>query len=197
MKTQFRSILVAGAIVTGSALVLTGAHSADFNFDKGHSQIRFGWDYQGLVILSAGFSDFEGDIKFDPDDVPASAVNVTINSESIQTGNEEFNGHLRSDEFFDVANHPTITFVSKEVVQTGPESAKIMGDLTIKGITKAVTLDATMNYSGPHPSKVYPTAGFSVSTEVLRSDFGLGAYGPAISDSIRISISSLLQPKES
>lgn len=197
MHTVFKSFFLGAAIAAGSLTMSMPANSADFNFDRGHSQIRFGWDYQGLVILSAGFSDFEGDIKFDPADIAASSVNVTINSESIQTGNEEFNGHLKSDEFFDVAKHPTIAFVSKQVVQTGPESAKIMGDLTIKGITKPVILDATMNYSGPHPSKEYPTAGFSVSTEVLRSDFGLGAYGPAISDSVRISISSLLQPKES
>ena len=121
MKTILRPGFLGTTFIAGSLFLLSSVQAADFNFDKGHSQIRFGWDYQGLVDLTAGFSNFDGEIKFDPADIPASFVRVTIDSNSIQTGNDEFNGHLMSDEFFDVSKHPTITFVSREVLQTGPE----------------------------------------------------------------------------
>lgn len=198
MRNTFTLISKKLAAASLAVMIASGsAFAADFGFDKGHSQIRFQWDYQGLIDMSAGFTEFDGVISFDPENISASSVNVTIKSESISTGNTEFDGHLKSDEFFDVKKFPTITFISKEVKQTGPESASITGDLTIKGITKPVVLDAQLNFSGAHPSKEYTTAGFSISTDLLRSEFDLGAYGPAISDSVNISISSLLAPKES
>lgn len=180
------------AIALGLISHLPAQAQDAFTFDPGHSQIVFSWDHLGLSEQSGKFVGFEGSVMLDEANIEASSVRVQIASASLQTGNAEFDGHLRSDEFFDVEVHPQISFVSHSVQRTGPNSAHISGDLTIKGITKPVVLDAKLNFLGEHPTKGHRAAGFHATTTVLRSAFGLGAYGPLISDDIEITIATEL-----
>ncbi|MEO0946038.1 MAG: YceI family protein [Pseudomonadota bacterium] len=87
---------------------------------------------------------------------------------------------------------PTFPFVSTNVTRTGPATAMVTGDLTIKGITRSVVLNAELNFLGDHPTKGHRAAGFHASTTVLRSDFELGAFGPLISDEVKITIATEL-----
>jgi len=175
-----------------ACLALPAYAAETFTFDPGHSQVVFSWNHLGLSEQSGKFAGFGGEVTLDEAAIENSTVRVEIVAESLQTGNPEFDGHLRSDEFFDVTVHPDISFVSTSVRRTGPSSAEIAGDLTIRGITRPVTLDAQLNFIGEHPTKGHRAAGFKATTRVLRSDFGLGAFAPLVSDQIDIVIATEL-----
>ena len=197
-KPVISSFVLAGVVAVGLSLPsFAQAEPATFTFDKGHTEIRMIWNHVGMSDQSAEFAEFDGTLTFDPSDVGASSLNVTIPAESIYTGLALFDDHMKGADFFDTANHPEITFVSTAVQQTGASSGQVTGDLTIKGVTKPVTLNVTMNFDGEHPlgkfidvykGKRYVS--FHASTEVLRSDFNMGSFAPLTSDTVRIEIST-------
>ncbi len=119
----------------------------------------------------------------------ASKVNATITIKNLFTGIDKLNEHLLSDKFFDEVKFPTATFVSTEVVLTGKDTAKVTGNLTLHGVTKPVVLDVMLNKIGENMMKK-KTAGFSATTVLKRSDFGMTTYLPALGDDIKISIES-------
>jgi polyisoprenoid-binding protein YceI len=175
------------------------AEPQTYQFDKGHTQIRFSWNHVGLSEQSALFRDYSGSVTFDQEDVTNSAVEVTIDPASVDTGVADFDAHLKSDDFFSVEQHPEVTFKTTQVVKTGPNSGRMTGDLTIKGITKPVTLDVTLNYAGEHPLAPFnekykgrEAAGFQATGRVLRSDFDLGRFAPLVSDWVDIEINTEL-----
>jgi len=97
--------------------------------------------------------------------------------------------HFMSKDFFDAADDEMVSFASTGIELTGESTAKITGDLTLNGVTKPVVLDAVLNKTGDHPMANKPWAGFSATTSVLRSDFGLGMFAPYVSDEVAIQIS--------
>jgi polyisoprenoid-binding protein YceI len=103
---------------------------------------------------------------------------------SIDTGVAKVDDHIKSADFFDTAKFPTATFKSTTVAAAGEGKLKVTGDLTLRGVTKPVVLDVTVNKIGEHPMAKKPAAGFNATTKVLRSDFGLGGYVPAVGDGI-------------
>jgi polyisoprenoid-binding protein YceI len=118
------------------------------------------------------FENFSGTIDFNESNPAASTVNVEIDAASINTREEQRDGHLRSPDFLDVANHPKLIFQSKRVEQTSSDSGKLIGELTIRGVTKEVALD--VEYAGQAKSPWGMTsAGFSGSTTINRKDWGL------------------------
>ena len=173
-------------------LALPAIAAESFRFDPGHAEVVFSWNHLGLSEQSGKFVGFGGEVTLDEAAIENSSVRVEIVAESLQTGNPEFDGHLRSDEFFDVTVHPDISFVSTSVQRTGPQTAQITGDLTIKGVTRPVVLAAELNFIGEHPTKGHRAAGFHATTRVLRSDFELGAFAPLVSDEIEITIATEL-----
>ncbi len=197
-----RSFALAGLF--GAALLAVPGGGAvaepqEYQFDKGHTQIRISWNHLGLSEQSALFRDYEGTVTFDQADVSNSAVNVTIDPASVDTGVPDFDDHLRSSDFFHVEEHQEVTFETTEVVQTGPDTGRMTGDLTIKGITKPVTLDVTLNYAGDHPLAAFndryagrQAAGFNAKGRVLRSEFDLGRNAPLVSDWVDIEINTEL-----
>jgi polyisoprenoid-binding protein YceI len=119
------------------------------------------------------FEKFDGTINLDEQNPENSTVDIRIDANSVNTRQPDRDAHLRSADFFDATNYPYITFKSTKVKRTGPNTAKVTGDLTIRGVTKEVTLDVT--YSGQHKSPFGPfiAAGFSAETVISRKDFGL------------------------
>ena len=175
------------------------AEPQTYQFDKNHTQIRITWNHLGLSEQSLRFADYSGTVTFDEADVSNSAVTVTIDPASVDSGVADFDDHLRSSDFFHVEEHQEITFETTEVVRTGPDSGRMTGDLTIKGITKPVTLDVQLNYSGEHPLAAFndqykgrQAAGFTATGRVLRSDFDLGRFAPIVSDWVEIEINTEL-----
>jgi polyisoprenoid-binding protein YceI len=119
---------------------------------------------------------------------------VTIDTRSIETNNDALDTHLRSAEFFDAARFPEATFVSTRVAPTGPRSADVTGNLTLKGVTKPVTLAVTFNGAGINPASQAYVAGFSARTTIRRTDFGVSAYAPAVGDTVALTIEGEFNP---
>lgn len=113
---------------------------------------------------------------------------MVIDAASINSRVAKFDEHLNGDDFFDTANHPSISFDSTSVTKTGDNTFDVTGDLTIKGMTKPVTLAATINKAANHPMRKVPTIGISASTTLLRSDWGLGKFAPNVGDEVTIDI---------
>ena len=183
------------AVIAAAALWVGSARADEFALDKGHTQVSFGWERSGLSRQQGRFTDVTGTLDFNPETPEAAKVDVTVRASSIQTGVDALDRHLRSADFFDVANHPVITFKSTAVTKTGDKSGQLTGDLTMLGITKPVTLDVTWQFTGPHPlGAINPQlAGrvvsvFSAKGTIERSAWGLSRVIPLVSDKIQITI---------
>lgn len=181
--------------LTGALLALTLGQPAvaadEYIFDQSHTEIRISWDHLGFSTTSAYFREFDGVVRLDEDSMESSSVDVHIDPASIESGYEPFNEHLRSDDFFDIANHPDARFVSREVRVTGEDNGyRVLGDLALHGITRPVELDVTINRIDPHPVTNVRTLGFDATATVLRSEFDLGRGTPFVGDEVAIRISA-------
>jgi polyisoprenoid-binding protein YceI len=142
-----------------------------WQLDTAHTEIGFSVRHMMITTVRGTFGAAQATVDLDPENLAASSVEASIDASSVNTGEAQRDGHLRSADFFDVENHPKITFKSKSV-QTDGSHRKVTGDLTIRGTTKSVTL------SGEHqgPSKDpwgMSRVGFSLSGEIDREEFGL------------------------
>jgi len=145
-------------------------NAAEWKFDKAHSTIKF--KVKHLLTNTWGeFTAYDGTISYNPQDIEASKVIVNIDASSIDTENAKRDGHLKSPDFFDVANFPEINFVAKNFKRSG-DGVKVDGFLTMHGVTKEVTLDV----DGPSdPINFMGTTKIAASaqTKINRTDFGL------------------------
>lgn len=184
-----KSLLLAAALSTSASVAL----AADtFKLDPSHSQVVFSYNHLGYSTTFGMFSGFEGEIVFDEANPASSSVNVAMPVMSMFTGWEAREGHFMSDDFFGATAEDMITFSSTGIEVTGDNTAMITGDLTMNDITQSVTLDATLNQASPYPfgpNQGKPTMGFDASVTLLRSDFGLGAFAPAVGDEVAVQIS--------
>lgn len=143
-----------------------------WKLDKAHSDIGFAVKHMVIATVKGEFQDYDGAIVFDGENVETGLVDFTINVVSINTGIERRDNHLKSADFFDVEKYPTIKFKSKKIVRGEDNQFKIIGDLTIKDITKEVTLDAV--YHGKVTDSNGATrAGFSAGTTIKRHEFNI------------------------
>lgn len=186
-------ILLAPAAVSAST----------WNINPDHSSVQFQIRYMGLVNVKGSFDKFQGVVQLDEKNLSKSSVKVTIESASINTGVEKRDEHLRTDDFFDCPKYPTITFVSKKVTPTGKGKLKVMGDLTMLGVTREVVLDV----DGPTPEVKDPWGNFrrgaTAKTKLNRKDFGmtwnnvLDTGGVMIGDEVSVILElELIQPAE-
>ncbi|MCQ3930295.1 MAG: polyisoprenoid-binding protein [Chloroflexi bacterium] len=145
---------------------------AKWNIDNSHSGVNFSVRHMMVTTVRGSFQNFSGTIDFDPANPTAGSVEVTIDANSINTGANDRDNHLRSADFFDVANHPNISFKSTKVEVKGDNAGKIYGDLTIHGVTRQVVLETEFlgENTNPWGAKVI---GFNAITKINREDFGL------------------------
>ena len=169
------------ALILGSALVGGQAFAADYAIDKEgqHAFVNFKISHLGYSWLWGTFNDFDGDFSFDAAKPEESKVNVTLKTASVDTNHAERDKHLRSDDFLNVAKHPTATFESTSVKSTGEGTADITGNLTLNGVTKPVMIAARFIGEGKDPWGGY-RAGFEGSTTLTLKDFDIKMdLGPA------------------
>jgi polyisoprenoid-binding protein YceI len=167
-----------------------------FTIDPHHSYVHWGIKHMGFSTQSGKWF-VTGTISLDKDKPQNSKVDVSIDVDKIVTGIAELDTHLKGNMFFDVAQFPKATFVSDKVDVLNDTSAKVHGMLTLHGVTKPVTLNVTLNKVGVNPINGQMTAGFTADTEIKRSDFGIKAYLPGLSDEVPISINvEANQPKK-
>ena len=176
MKKLMVAATLGGLMMAGGA-----AQAADYQIDKQgqHASVNFKISHLGYSWIYGRFNDFEGTFSWDADKPEASAINVTVNTESVDTNHAERDKHIRSEDFLHVAENATATFTSTGVEVTGDNSAKVSGDLTLNGVTKPVVLDANFIGEGDDPWGGY-RAGFDATTTLKLADFGIDYnLGPA------------------
>lgn len=162
------------------------AAAADYAIDPGHTSVVFKANHAGFASIYGTFHDVSGKFTVDPQKPEASKFDVTIKTDSIHTGVDKRDDHLKSPDFFNAAQFPTIRFVSKSVSKQG-ENLKVDGELTLHGETKPVTLILTGGKVGEFPPGVART-GYDTSVTIKRSDFGMDGMVPAIGDEVVILI---------
>jgi len=172
-----------------------------WSIDKAHSSIEFAVKHMVFSTAKGRFGEFSGEIVLDEANLANSSVSVTIDAASIDTRDEGRNGHLKSADFFDVENFPTLTFVSTSIAPKGGDEFEITGDLTIRGVTQSVVLKAEKTGQGVNPWGV-PVVGFSATTKLSRKDFGLEwnaaleTGGFLVGDEIKISLEVEANPAQ-
>jgi len=160
-----------------------------YKLDPTHTDVIAQWNHFGFSNPTAHFGQAEGTLVYDADNVSASSVQVTLPLAGLNSFTDKFDEHLRSADFFDAVKFPSASFKSGKVEDLGGGKLKVSGDLTIKDITRPVVLDVTLNKIGENMQK-QAAIGFDASTTIKRSDFGLGLYAPAVSDEVKISITT-------
>ena len=176
--------------VTTALLAAPIAAQADWEVDPTHAHVEFEVSHLGFSKTQGQFDEFSIDVTgFDPENIEGVSVSATINAASVSTGHGPRDAHLNRADFLGTDSYPEITFTSTSVSETGENTATITGDLTMLGETREVTFDAVLNAIGPNPfNPSQQIAGFTVSGEVDRSEFGMGFGVPAIPAEIPVEI---------
>ena len=162
------------------------AFATDYVLEPVHTQILFFADHLGFSKSQGEFLKFDGQLSFDPENPTATSVAVSIDASSIDMDHEKWNDHMRNPDFLHVEKYPTIEFKSTRVEVISNKQAKLHGDLTMIGQTHPVVLDVVYNKSGVHPFSGKFISGFSATTQVKRSLYGMNYGLPAVGDDIEI-----------
>jgi polyisoprenoid-binding protein YceI len=164
-----------------------------YNIEPAHTRVLFDVLHMGYTHYYGDFTGVSGKLSIDPKNIDAATVQVSFPTGSISTTNGKLDGELKGGQWLDATAYPTIGFVSRHVTRTGPTTARIEGDLTLHGVTHPVVLDAKFNAAGPHPFTHRFSMGFDATGHLKRSDFGVKAYVPMISDDVDIIISAAFE----
>ena len=172
------------------SLAALGAQAAPETFviDGTHTGARFSYSHFGYSTQLSRFDKTTGTVVFDKA-AKTGSVDITIDTRSVNTGVATFNEHIQGEDFLDTAKYPTATFKSTKVVFDGDKPASIEGQLTLKGVTRPVTLTVTSFQAMPHPMLKKDAIGANAWTIVKRTEFNAGKYAPHVGDDVRIDIS--------
>jgi len=176
-----------------SALLLTMTASAalaapeTYVLDGSHTYPRFSYSHLGLSTQLSRFNTTTGKVVFDKA-AKSGSVDIEIDAKSVDTGSTLFNQHIQGEDFLDTAKYPKAIFKSTNVVFEGEKPVKVEGNLTIKGVTKPVTLIVTSFQAMPHPMQKKDAIGANAHTTIKRSEFNAGKYAPNVGDEVRIDI---------
>ena len=181
--SKFTAALILAATVAAPAL----AAPETFNVEPTHTFPRFSYNHLGYSVQLSRFDKTSGKVVFDKV-AKTGSVDITIDTKSVSTGAATFNEHIQGEDFLDTAKFPTATFKSTKVVFEGDKPAKIEGNLTLKGVTKPVTLTVTSFQAMPHPMVKKDAIGANAFTTVKRTDFNMGKNAPYVGDEVRIDI---------
>ncbi|HKC20712.1 MAG TPA: YceI family protein [Candidatus Dormibacteraeota bacterium] len=163
-----------------------------WKFDPMHTQVEFSAKHLGMMTVRGHFNEVTAGGEIHPDDPGRSLVEATINTASIRTHNEQRDNDLRSSNFLEIGSYPTMTFKSTKIEHAGGERYKVTGDLTIKGVTKPVTLDV-VKYGEFNDPRMGHRIGYAAQTKINRKDFGMNFNAVldgkfVVSDEIQINI---------
>lgn len=186
---MYKSKLLFAVIFTSFfASQLASAEPVKYQLESNHAFVVWSASHFGFSDQMGKFPEITGEIIFDEKKMSESSVDVTIKIDSLVTGSEKFDAHLKSADFFDVKKFPTAKFVSKKVTATGKNKAKVEGELTLHGVTKTVILEVKINKKGTSLVTQKETVGFSATAQIKRSEFGIDYAAPGISDEVKLKI---------
>lgn len=183
MRTFFATLLI--GLLSATPVM---AKPVTYKLDPNHTQIRVVWNHFGFSNPDANFTHITGTLVYDAADPAKSSVKVDIPLSGLDTHVTKLDEHLKGADFFNVAKFPTAHFVSTKVTPAGKDKLTVDGNLSVHGVTKPVTLHVTVNKVGIQPMLKAPAAGFDATTTLKRSDFGVGAYAPMVSDEVKVHI---------
>ena len=164
-----------------------------YTIDASHSLVEFSVKHMMVTTVKGRFKNFSGEVEIDEANPAASKVDVTIHTASIDTGSEQRDGHLRGADFFDAEKYPTITFVSKRVEALGGEKYRVIGDLTVHGVTHEIPLEVTRE-GVTRSMQGQQLQAFSAEFSLSRKDFGLEwnvaleSGGWLVSDKVKVTL---------
>ena len=185
---RFAALVLGLAIPTGllaqPAVAPEAVQSGTYKVESNH----FGFnDFFGVIPGATG------SLTLDAKAPAASKLDVSLPVAAISTTNATLDGELKSADWFDAAQYPTIRFVSQQVVKTGPRTARISGTVTMHGVSKPLTLNATFGGAGVNPMDKAYTVGFSAVGTLKRSDFGVTKYVPLVGDDVTLKITAAFE----
>lgn len=170
-------------------------HAATYAVEPSHTRILFSVSHMGFSTWYGDFTGASGSLTLDPKAVSHARFDITVPVASIATTNTKLDGELRSAQWLDAARYPDISFRSASVVQTGHNTARVTGALTLHGVTRPVTLAVSFNGAGVNPLDHAYTVGFNATGTIKRSDFGVKTYLPLIGDEVTLIISAAFEQK--
>jgi polyisoprenoid-binding protein YceI len=187
MQSMKKALFTVAAV--SATTFLTPAFAADrYEFDKSHTRILFYINHMGFSDMVGEFTDYDGSFTFDPEKPQDSTIDVTLKPSGIRTSSSKLDEHLQGDQFFKTSEFPTIRFVSTKINVTDKNNGEAIGNVTMLGVTKPVTLKVHLNKADYRPMGKDFVAGFSASATLKRSDFGMKEYIPMIGDEVRLEV---------
>ncbi|HEV2651998.1 MAG TPA: YceI family protein [Rhizomicrobium sp.] len=198
------AVCLALVAVIGSASaagVSTDPRSAPpgaYQMDLKHTQVVFAIRHLGITDYYGRFEKFSGTLNFNPAAPEKSAVDVSIDTSSVNVMSSEIMGELTGASVFDSAKFPKATFVSTALTRTGPDTGTMTGNLTLHGVTKPITMNVTFNGGVANPTSGGYAVGFHAETTIHRSDFGLSSmmWNSFVSDDVKLTIEAMFEQKK-
>lgn len=187
------SVVIAQGAATPGTKDVAKVTGGTYAVEPTHTQIVFAYDHMGFSNNMGVIAMPTGTLTLDKANPAASKVSIEVPVANLTTGIPALNEHLAKAEFFDAAKFPTATFVSTSVKPEGATGATISGNLTIKGITKPVTLDTEFYGAGANPMNKKENIGFVATGTIKRSDFGMGMAVPVVGDAVELKIIAVFQ----
>ncbi|MFM2045232.1 MAG: hypothetical protein RLY86_3808 [Pseudomonadota bacterium] len=198
MRRTLSALMLATTLIAGPALAQTTGNPAEvkagtYKVEPTHAKIVYAISHLGFATYYGTFPKLDGTLVLDPADPTKSRIDITVDVAAVDSNLDKMDEHLRAADFFDTANFPTATFKSTKVERTGDKTARITGDLTLKGVTKPVVLDATFNQAGVNMINNVYSIGFDATATIKRSDWGITTYVPAVGDDVTLKMGIELQ----
>ncbi len=200
---RLRHIITTAGLVlllTGTAQAQTPANKSPAAVQAGtyavepvHTRVLFSVSHMGFTTWYGGFDGATGSLTLDPKHPEASQLDVTLPIASKSSPSAKLDGELKSADWLDAAQFPTAHFISRKVIPKGAGHADVLGDLTLHGVTKPLTLHVTFNGAGINPLDKAYTAGFEARGTIHRSAFGVSKYVPLIGDDVELIISGAFE----
>ena len=201
---MLRSVTAAVAMMAFLAIVPANAENSTdpasvqagtYALETHHARVLFATNHMGFSTWYGDFSGATGSLTIDPKNPAAASLSVSIPVASVSTTNTVLDGELKSADWFDATQFPTISFKSTKVTVTAPGKATVVGNLTFHGVTKPVSLEATFKAAGTNPMSKAFTIGFEVKGSQKRSEFGVTKYVPDVGDDVSLIISAPFEKK--
>lgn len=187
---RIKPFILAAALIgiTGLASAKDAAASKTYSFDIPHTQVHFTVSHLGFSNSTGRMSVKDGTIELNAAELGKSKVRLTMNVASLDYGDKTWNEHMADSKFFNIAKFPTASFESTSITMNDEKSGVLVGDLTLLGVKKPVTLNFTLNKMGDNPFSKKPYLGLSATGTLKRSDFGMKAYVPNVGDDVSLRI---------
>lgn len=182
------AVVASTAVEAQAPTAPQSVEAGTYKVESNHTLARFTVNHFGFNEFFGVIPGATGTMTLNPKALAATKLDISLPVSAISTTNATLDGELKSADWFDAAQYPSIRFVSQKVVQTGPRTARISGTITMHGVSKPLTLDATLGGAGVNMMDKAYTVGFSATGTLKRSDFGVTKYVPAVSDDVKIDI---------